>query len=120
MDEDLEYIKSFISRYTKDKVEFSNHFYEIMKIRTYLNEEYIKDRIFDLKNLKWYEDQYEKYKEKRFLLIYNLSSKYDFAIVVVANSKLKVITTFKREIRTSDTNRKSSRRFIYKKESLNN
>jgi hypothetical protein len=81
-------------------------------------DKYIND-LFDRKD-NTIVDYYEKYKEKRFLLIYNLSSKYDFAIVVIANSKLKVITAFKREIRTSDTNRKSSRRFIYKKESLNN
>jgi hypothetical protein len=120
MTEDIEDIKNIISKYTKDKVEFSDHFDEIMKIRTYLNKEHIKDQIFDLKNIKWYEDQHEKYKEKRYLLVYYLSSKYDFAIVIVINGKLKVITAYKREIRISDRNRKVSRRFIYKKEDLNN
>ncbi len=118
MNENVEEIEKILSKYTKEDIEFSLHFDKRTENRPYLNKEFVKNQIFDFKKLKWYEDQSEKHKEKRFLLVYKLSGVYDFAIVIVINDKLKVITAFKREIKTSDKNRRTARMFLYKKENV--
>lgn len=109
-------LRKLIKKYSPKDVIFTEHFYDAMNHRLYFNEEDVRHKIFELEKLRLFEDQSDKYKEPRFLLLYKISSQYDFAIVARINGGIRVITAFKRTIKPSDYNRKNASFFVYKKE----
>ena len=103
-----------ISKFKKEDILFSEHFESVMNEREYLDKSDITNKLFDSSSIKWIEDQSDRYKEPRFLLVYKQSGTYDFAIVVAMNGKIKVITAFRRKISLSDANRKRASFFTFK------